>query len=380
MKKPDTEYSLGKVLLSSHISKERMLWLQMVLPSRTDPADPDAESPFTFYLCGDALYSLVHPETAPIWQELGKRPGVQIIAEAEDLADMGLLTGTVESGPIKKGNRGVLFLKEGDVPVSSAGFLHLYSPYMHRHTDQFLACIDQAVSLSVPLSVILYLDGVHLCHTNQVTTEFENVEQGLDQIQHKALDTGTSLTITACQRCSQARGYLHPGTEEDKIAPCFRKEVEVSGLSKLIPFFSTAEIVFSADCMDIAGSGDEAYVLVITGTPYGTEHTFGAISFAVALAGKNIPTYVIFVEEGAYCYIPAPESRFSGTVRDIHGVIEATAIPGLLEYAVLECSLSERGIPADYEIPDFQVFGPDDTTSRIHTLITGGHHVRVLIW
>ena len=197
MKKPDTEYSLGKVLLSSHISKERMLWLQMVLPSRTDPADPNSPPSVMFYLCGDALYSLVHPETAPLWQELGKKPGVQIIAETEDLTDMGL-PGTLGPGLVKKGNREVLFLKEGEVPVSSAGFLHLYSPYMHRHTDQFLACIDQAVSLSVPLSVILYLDGVHLCHTNQVTTEFENVEQGLDQIQHKALDTGTSLTITAC--------------------------------------------------------------------------------------------------------------------------------------------------------------------------------------
>ena len=377
MKKPDT-YPLGKVLLSSHISKERLLWLQMVLPSRTDPADPNSPPSVMFYLCGDALYSLVHPETAPLWQELGKKPGVQIIAETEDLTDMGL-PGTLGPGLVKKGNREVLFLKEGEVPVSSAGFLHLYSPYMHRHTDQFLACIDQAVSLSVPLSVILYLDGVHLCHTNQVTTEFENVERGLDQIQHKAMDTGTSLTITACQRCSQARGYLHPGPLEDQIAPCFRKEVEVSGLSQLIPFFSSAEIVLSTDCMDIAGMGNEAYVMVITGTPYGTEHTFGAISFAVALAGKNIPTYVIFAEDGAYCYIPAPDSRFSGTVRDIHGVIEATAIPGLLEYAVLECSLSERGIHVD-EIPDFQVFGPDDTTSLINKLITGGYHVRVLIW
>jgi len=379
VKKPDTVYPPVKVLLSGNISKERLLWLQIVVPLRADAPLLDNQSSVTFYLCGDALYSLVHPVTAPMWEELGRRPGVQIIAESLDLSSLGLFTGTTEPGPVKKGNPDILFLKEGDVPVSSAGFLHLYSPYMHSHTDQFLACVDHAVSLSVPLSVILYLDGVHLCHTNQMTTEFENIEKGLDQIQHKAMDIGISLTITACQRCSQARGYLHPGTEE-QVAPCFRKNVEVSGLSKLIPFFSSAEIVLSADCMDIPGKGNEAYVMVITGTPYGTEHTFGAISFAVALAGKNIPTYVIFAEDGAYCYIPAPDSRFSGTVRDIHGVIEATAIPGLLEYTVLECSLSERGIQTDYEVPDFHVSGPDETTSLINKLIAGGYHVRVLIW
>lgn len=380
MKTPQISYPTVKALLSSHVSKERLLWLQMLTPSHTTSSDSDTNSKITFYLCGDALYSLVHPETAPMWEELGKRPGVQIIAETDGLVDMGLLTRPMEPGPINKGNLKVLFFKEEHIPVSSAGFLHLYSPYMHRHTDQFLACVDQAVSLSIPLSVILYLDGVHLCHTNQVTTEFENIEHGLDQIQQKAIETGISFNITACQRCSQARGYLHPGPLEDKVAPCFRKEVEVSGLSQLIPLFSSSEIVLSADCMDIPGTGEEAYVMVITGTPYGTEHTFGAISFAVALAGKDIPTYVIFAEDGAYCYIPAPDSRFSGTVRDIHGVIEATAIPGLLEYAVLERSLSERGIHTDYEVPDFQVFGPDEIASLMNKLITGGYHVRVLIW
>ena len=380
MKATDLSYKSAKIVLSSHITKERLGWLLAFSLSGTGSGSLNKPLFCSFYLCGDALYSLFHPETAPIWREYSHRQDIRIITESEDLADMGLLSVTDWSEPVWKGNREVLFMKEENIPVSSAGFLHLYSPYMHRHTDQFLACVKEAVSLSVPVSVILYLDGVHLCHKNQVTTEFENIEKGLDNIQLDASRVGIPINITACQRCSQARGYYHPGIEDEPKATCFRKEVEISGLSQLIPSFSVSELVLSADCMDITGDGEEAYIVVITGTPYGTEHTFGALSFAVALAGKKILTYVFFVEDGAYCHIPAPDSRFRGTVRDIHGVIEATAIPGLLEYAVLEGSLTERGLIVNYQIPEFLVYGTQDVTSLMETLVSRGYHVRMLIW
>ncbi|WP_373840277.1 hypothetical protein [Methanospirillum sp.] len=378
MKTQDALYPPAKVLLSSHISKERLQWLQMVLPSQK--VQSDSASLVSFFLCGDALYSLTHPETVPIWKELIKESGARIVADYEDLVDMGLIKGVEGSGLAQKGNLNTLFINKENAHISSAGFLHLYSPYMHRHTEKFLTLLDDAVSLSIPVSVILYLDAVHLCHSNQVTTEFENIEQGLDKVQQKSLENGLPFIITACQRCSQARGYMHPGTEEDNAAPCFRNGVWISGLSQLIPLFSSAEIVLHADCINIAGSGNEVYILVVTGTPYGTEHAFGAISFAVALSGKNIPTYVIFAEDGAYCYIPAPDSWFCNTVRDIQSVIMATATPGLLEYGVFECSLSERGIIADNEVPEFQVFRPYDIALLMKKLITGGFNVRTLIW
>lgn len=109
MKKPDTVYPPVKVLLSGNISKERLLWLQIVVPLRADAPLLDNQSSVTFYLCGDALYSLVHPVTAPMWEELGRRPGVQIIAESLDLSSLGLFTGTTEPGPVKKGNPDILF-------------------------------------------------------------------------------------------------------------------------------------------------------------------------------------------------------------------------------------------------------------------------------
>ena len=40
--------------------------------------------------------------------------------------------------------------------------------------------------------------------------------------------------------------------------------------------------------------------ILITKAPYGTEHAFGALSFAVASAYQGIPTKVIFIEEGVY--------------------------------------------------------------------------------
>lgn len=380
MKSEESSSKPIKFLLSSHISKERLEWLQACIPSGPHSKGQDASFDCTLYLCGDALYSLFHPDTAPIWRELGDRQGFYIVVESEDYADMGLLSLSEEPGFFIQGDRSVLFMSRGDAPVRSAGFLHLYSPYMHRHTDQFLACITQAVSLSVPVSVILYLDGVHLCHTNQLTSEFDNIEEGLDRIQVNALKAGIPVKVTACQRCSQARGYFHHNAGEDPKAPCFRREVEISGLSQLIPPFSSADVVLSADCMNCGDDGDEAYIIVISGTPYGTEHTFGAISFAVALAGKNIRTYVLFVEDGAYCYIPAPESQFRGTVRDIHSVIEATAMPDLLEYAVLESSLYQRGIPLDQHIPEFQVIKQVDVVAQMERLVSGGYHVRMLIW
>lgn len=370
----------GKILLSSRLSEERFEWITAVIANPLSPSFLQKPVIITFYLCGDALYSLFHPKTSQKWIQLGARPDTLVFADSDDLADLGLLDRIDKLKTIHTGDRSILFTEHLKTLVHSAGFLHLYSPYMYRHTDLFLGLMHTAVDLFVPLSVILYLDGVHLCHKNQITSEFSNVQQGLDLARKKASDSQVPLIVTACQRCSQARGYLQSTSEKIHSAPCFREEVEISGLSTLIPYFSKTGPVFSADSADISGGDKEVYLLFVTGTPYGSEHTFGAISWAVALAGKEIPAYVIFVEEGAYAWIPNPDSQMQGTVRDIHAVIEATAIPGLLEYYVWDTSLSLRGIDETKQPSNLQILCSDDLTSITEKIITKGHHVRMLIW
>lgn len=305
---------------------------------------------------------------------------VRIFADAADIANLGISSQTDELNPVLVGDSSVLFHDEDGNNISSVGFLHLYSPYMHRYTDILLEFMKKAVDLSVPLSIILYLDGVHLCHKNQITTEFSNIEKEIDTIRQKACDCGVQMIMAACQRCSQARGYIHQNSSEIQSAPCFRNEVEISGLSSLIPYISGMGPLFSTDCADIPGEGKEVYIHMITGTPYGTEHTFGAISWAVALSGLGISSYVLFAEDGAYSCISTPESTFSGTVRDVHAVIEATSDPGILEYCVLESSLLERGIHRDLIPSDIEIIQKDGISDLKEDLIKRGYHVRMLIW
>lgn len=372
----------SRFLFSTMITPERLGWVDALLKSRCSPHGLTDERVMV-YLSGDALYSLIHPLTAPVWAAIASRPGICLYADTDDTADLGVIPYLPASLPVRSDTIRRIFLKDDEEPVHSAGFLHLYSPYMYRHTDFFLGIARQAIDLSVSLSVILYLDGVHLGHRNHRTREFSNAEQEMDAIRKKATDTRTLLEIAACERCSLARGYLHG---EDGIvhpAPCFREDMRISGISNLIPPFSSSDLVLSADCGDIPGDGKEAYLLFVTLTPYGTENTFGALSWAVALAGREIPARIIYVEDGVYSSIEIPGSRISGSVRDIRAVADAMAVPGLLEFFVWTPSLTMRGIQ-NRNLTDgsecMQPIGTDGIERIREDLSAAGYHVRILIW
>jgi sulfur relay (sulfurtransferase) complex TusBCD TusD component (DsrE family) len=372
----------AKILLSSRFSKERAGWFTGLL-GESPPGESSYHAGTMIYLCGDALYSLIHPQISELWLKIAARPDISVYADTDDLADFGLLSVMDSLSGIQKGDRSLLLMDSSENPVSSAGFLHLYSPYMHRYTDFFLDFLHKAVDISVPLSAILYLDGVHLCHQNQVTSEFSNIEHGLTLIRNQASGSGIDIKVAACQRCSQARGYVHGSIDDCHSAPCFRKDVEISGLSSIIPGFSIEGPVFCTDSADFPSGDKEAYIHCISTSPYGTEHTFGAISWAVAQAGIHIPSRVIFVEDGTYAHLETPGSRIQGSVRDIHAVIEATAIPGLLEYYIWEPSLQLRGIKygtdvtGDFTIPHIR---PGEISMMKQQLLDEGYHVRVFIW
>jgi tRNA 2-thiouridine synthesizing protein C len=84
--------------------------------------------------------------------------------------------------------------------------------------------------------------------------------------------------------------------------------------------------------------------ILVTRSPYSTEHAFGALSFAVACAHQGILTRVIFLEDGVYSVAGSHRAPPESLPFNIHAVINAVAGSENLHLFVLIPSLQKRGL------------------------------------
>lgn len=370
-------------LLGEAITQERLGWIGESLKFFFVKLNPEnllhhtktGEGVFTFLLTGDALYSLVEPDTVRTWEIILSLPSVRIICDRQELVLRGISIEGLKmkyqdlvidhnrlgvSGQQSFWNDVAKIARQHEQPIpSTIGYLQLDSPYMHRSSLYALRCMTAALEAHASAELYAYLDGVHLGHTGQHPIESENIGTGLEKLAEKAAKRGLQCQMIACARCATTRGY---STWDDGkglvVSACTIRPFRIRNMDELSGRFSHNHTILGdnvasiemrkegqQDTFSLQESGRAPpLTILITRTPYGTERAFGALTFAVACAAKGILTRVIFIENGVYSltgnHTRIEESAFF-TLQDIIDVIAGN---DNLQLFAFQPSLHQRGI------------------------------------
>ena len=370
-------------LLGEAITQERLDWIEESLKFFFVKLNPEnllhhtrqGEGTFSFLLTGDALYSLIEPETMRIWDIILSLPSVMIICDRHELALRGISIEGLKmkyhdqvidhnrlgvSGQQSFWNDVAKIARQHEQPVpSTIGYFQVESPYMNHASLFAVRCLVAALEVHASVELYAYLDGVHLSHTGQHPTERENIGKGLEEIAEKAAKRGLQCQMIACSRYATERGY---STWDDGmgqvISACTIRPFRIRNLNELIDRFghnhtilgnNVASIKLKKEGQQASFSPKESgrappLIILITRTPYGTEMASGALSFAVACAAQGILTRVIFIEDGVYTltgnHMIADESEFFS----LPEIINAVAGNDNLQFYAFQPSLHRRGM------------------------------------
>ncbi|MDD5188379.1 MAG: DsrE family protein [Methanoregula sp.] len=326
-------------LLSSALTAERLSWIAESLkyfyinihPDALRHPSRDKNTKFRFFITGDALYSLHEEETLQIWDLILSLPSVCLICDRRELD----LRGLSVSSLIMKFPGLVFDQKETDQPDSwsfwkeiirvcrqidpdskTLGYLQISSPYMNRSCQYSLACLQAVVKEGISPELYAYLDGVHVTHNNQNPGVFRNIGTGFQEIWEIARSTNHPFLMLACGRSAAARGYnTWDGGKGTIVSACSIEPCKIRNLNAIVYRFRDSHCILgeSVGLIDISeclATGRNLWenkkptppslVIMITHTPYGTEHAFGGFAFAIACAHNGIATRVIFLEDGIY--------------------------------------------------------------------------------
>jgi tRNA 2-thiouridine synthesizing protein C len=377
-------------LLSSPLSIERLSWIEeslkfffVQLYPETLMHRPQAGSPvFSFLLTGDALYSLEEPEAQQVWEVILALTSVRIICNRQDLDFRGISVErlrmkypdqVVDQNGLDAGNqpsfwKDVISLVRQNHPSlpDSFGWLQTRSPYMHRSAWNAVQCLSSGLEARLSPEFYAYLDGVHTGHATQSPTEAENVGRGLEELHDRASKLGLPSYFLACNRCATARGY---STWDDGqgvvVSTCTIKPFRIRDLNAMIDRFEHSHIILADNAGSIqfpkkgpAVSFDRAeksstappVTILVTRSPYSTEHAFGAVSLAVACAHQGILTRVIFMEDGVYSVAGSHRTPKESVPFNIQDVINAVAGSENLHFFVLVPSLQKRGLSKNKDL------------------------------
>ena len=350
-------------LFAGAITQERLGWIEESLKFFFVKLNPEnllhhtreGEGIFTFLLTGDALYSLIEPETVRIWEIILSLPSVLIICDQHELALRGISIEGMKmkyhdqvtdrnrlgvSGQQSFWNDVAKIARQHEQPVpSTIGYFQVESPYMNHSSLYAVRCLAAALEVHASAELYAYLDGVHLSHTGQHPTERENIGKGLEEIAERAAKRGLQCQMIACSRYATERGY---STWDDGkgqvISACTIRPFRIRSISELIDRFEHNHTILGDNVISIqlkkeaqqpSFSPQESVrapplIILITRTPYGTEMASGALSLAVACAAQGILTRVIFIEDGIYTltgnHMRADESEFFSLQEIINAV------------------------------------------------------------
>ena len=370
-------------LLGSPVTRERLSWiadgLKIFFVDRMpeafrQPSTGGADPAVSFFITGDALYSLHDRETLPLWESILSLPSVKLTVDREEMDLRGLSFDSLKfkfPGQILDQNgrrishprsfwRGLVQAAGKIAPGSAAlGYLQLSSPYMHRSAGQALSCLQAALEEGVGADLYAYLDGVHAGHINQRPSECRNIGEGIEELDGIARKRALPLQVLACENSSAARGY---STWDDgkgvAVSACTIGPVKIRNLNTIVERFTTPRVVLGESAADVsiaagqkaapgawlAGGADAPPVLIlVTHSPYGTEHAFGALSLAIACAHQEIATRVVFLEDGIYALSGTHAAEPDDLVFNLQEIIDAAESRRLQLYA-FQPSLLMRGI------------------------------------
>lgn len=360
MKKNKNSY----FLFLEKIPLERLRWIERCI-SKLDNLNE-----VKFFLSGDALFSLVDSRYKKNWTSLFKLDNFKCILDYEELNLLGFEIEKI----IKEYSR--IQINANFNPKKSVdfwddlinsiyaknynnrlGFLEFRGPYMSRTSVKVLRLLEGAIRSKLNPQLFTYLDGIHLGHLEQRPSEFENIGEGLLSLKERVRKHNLDFTMLSCSRCGTARGYLRKDYENE-YKP---SEDAISGylfcnLNRIIDYFEENGLILAPTWASIQASNisvqethqNKLYkpplVIFITHSPYGSEWTFGGLSFAMACANHGIPTNVVFIEDGIYSIHGTHKVNENDKIFNIQEIIIATYDMEDLHYYAFEDSLQERNM------------------------------------
>lgn len=373
-------------LLSTPLTVERLSWIEECLKFFFVQLYPEtlmhqtkAESPvFTFFLSGDALYSLDNPETQQAWSIILSLSAVRLVCDRQEMdlrgvsagqlrmkfPDQVISTNSVGSDGLPSfWNDVVASVRMTKPPLpGTVGWLQYESPYMHRSAWHGIRFLSAALMDRLSIDLYAYLDGIHIAHTGQAPTESENIGAGIEDLSERAARHGLACQVLACNRNATARGY---STFDDSqgvvISTCAIKPVKIRDLNVMIDRFRQNHIILAPGAADLqfpkrgGPSFDRAektstappVIILVTRSPYSTELVSGAIAFAAACAHAGILTRVVFMEESVYALSGTHRMPADSALYNLQDVINAVAGSENLHFFAFTPSFQRRGISRD---------------------------------
>jgi tRNA 2-thiouridine synthesizing protein C len=408
-------------LFSKPVTAERLSWVAESLkyffvnlhPDALRHQSKDSIPVSIFFLTGDALYSLHDEETRHLWEIILSLPSVHLICDREELDLRGLSVESLkmkyphhiadQNGKRKSFPRSfwrelVRVWRQFEPGSGSFGYLQTSTPYMNRSSQNSLSCLYAAVEEQMAPEFYGYLDGIHLAHLNQKPAEFRNTGEGFVEIEEIARKRDLPFLMLACGRCSGERGY---STWDDGngvvISTCTIEPCKIRDLAVIVDRFRRGHPVAgeSAGIINIRkGAGTEPdhwgkkdldappLVILLTHSPYGTEHTFGGLSFAIASAHKEIATRVIFLEDGIYALTGTHMAEPDDVFFNMQDVIDTAAGSENLELFAYSPSFQQRGVQKNKNLNGVLEVGPAKLAERLFSPPKGisANHQRVLFF
>jgi len=408
-------------LLRDSLSQERIGWIDELLKFYFLKLNPQSfrhtthyrEAAFTFYLTGDALYSLQNPETAGLWESLFSLPSIKIVCDQEELALRGI---TVERLKMKNPdlvithnslalNGRTSFWKDvmkdarqHDQPIpSTIGFFHLTSPYMYQSSEKLMQGLGAALETHASWDLYCYLDGIHVGHQGQIPLDAENVGEGLDDLEERAGKRGLHGQIMASARCAAARGYCtREGEKEGLVPACMIRPVRIRTLPEIAAQFRSNHIILGENSASVSMkketikpglSFDEKWRvppvnILVTRHPYGSEYATGALNFALACTKKEIQTRVIFIEDGVYALSGVHSCNNKKDCFNLQEAVDAASGSENLQFFSYTPSLQARNMSKNPKLTGVIPVGPSELGTLLFFPPTGivANHQRVLFF
>ena len=353
------------LLFSQEINLEQMEWIHEIL-IKISPLYP-----VHIYLTGDSLYSLVDNRTAHKWENILINNSNWITIDSWEQELLGItIKNLVQSFPnqvilSRNSNSGhstlsfwELFIEQTQIYNSNKEFcfLQLQGPYMFRTSVFSLRMLEAAIKNETyqKINLFSYLDGIHMGHANQNPSEFENIGENIKKLSIFAQNSEKKLNLIACSRCATARGYWDNYRQKNDVNHLeVIDKFYIRNLNKIVDTFEQNNLIISAVSgfltFDIKRKDDKgkekkpSILIFVTHSPYGTEYTFGAISFAIACATHEIKTDIVFIEDGVSNLIGNHRIKESDHIFNVQEIVNATIDMDCLKYHVYKPSLDIRG-------------------------------------
>ncbi len=364
------------------LTPERLSWLAELLKFYCARLHPESlqhhpilpTPPFSFFVSGDAAYSIIDRQCAPFWEILFRLPPFHCVFDMTALRIRGISVEPVRmKNPdqvmtresVSEGQRGEFWnlvldhlcqdLKE------SIGVLAHVSPYMHPSSGALPRLLSIAVENNISPEFYGYLDGVHCAHRDQRTMEEDSVGELLHEVHSAAARKKLSPRFLACERSATKRGYSTFSDGKGRVvSSCTIPPFRIRPLDEIAARFRKNNQILSSSSFSIgvppaAGiphvetrnrDHTPPLVVIASRSPYGTEITRGAIEFALACAHQGIVTRVVFIEDGVFTVSGRQDVTEGGPLLNLQETIEMTSDVGTLEYYVLIPSLKLRGVAA----------------------------------